>query len=134
MTIDQINRYCKDTLISHLDINFTELESGKIKAEMPVDKHTSQPAGILHGGASLALAETIAGAGSFLMVDPEKYDVLGIQVSGNHLSAISSGYVYATATIAHKGKTTHLWDVEVADAEGNTISLVRVTNLIKKKI
>lgn len=133
MTLEQINELCKDTLIGHLEIEFIAFGADYIKAKMPVNKKKHQPSGILHGGASLVMAETVAGAGSMLLVDPKKYDVLGLQVTGNHVGTTSSGDLLATAEIVHKGQTTHIWDVKITDDGEKLISVVRVTNIIREK-
>jgi 1,4-dihydroxy-2-naphthoyl-CoA hydrolase len=133
MTIEQINEFCRDSLISHLEIEFIEYGPDFVKARMPVNQKKHQPTGILHGGASLAMAETVAGAGSVLMVDENKYDVYGLQVTGNHISTISSGDIFATAHIVHLGQSTHVWDVNITDIDNKLISVVRVTNIIKEK-
>lgn len=133
MTIEQLNEFCKDTFISHLEIEFTDYSPDFVKAKMPVNQKKHQLTGVLHGGASLAMAETVAGAGSMLLVDHRQYNVFGLQISGNHISTISSGYIYATAHIIHQGKSTHIWDVNITDKEDKLISIVRVTNILKKK-
>jgi uncharacterized protein (TIGR00369 family) len=133
MTIEAINRYCKDTFIDYLDIEFLDCGKDFITARMPIGKNKLQPMGQLHGGASLALAESVASAGSFLLVDEAKYDVLGLQVTGNHVSTISSGTVVARAEIVHKGNVTHIWDVKISDEDGKLVSVARVTNIIIEK-
>lgn len=130
--INKLNSICKGTFISFLGIEFLESGEGYLEARMPVDNKL-QPMGLLHGGASLALAETIASGGSYLMVDPEKYDVLGLQVSGNHISTVRDGTLYARAEIIHRGKTTHIWDVKIRDEQGKLISVTRVTMMIVKR-
>jgi len=130
--INKLNDVCKGTFISFLGIDFLDYGDDFIEARMPVDNKL-QPMGLLHGGASLALAETIASGGSYLLVDPEKYDVLGLQVSGNHLSTVSEGMLYARAEIIHHGKTTHLWDVKIKNDAGKLICVARVTMMIVKK-
>jgi 1,4-dihydroxy-2-naphthoyl-CoA hydrolase len=130
--IEQLNHLCKGTFISFLGIEFLDMGEDFIEASMPVDNKL-QPMGLLHGGASLALAETIASGGSYLMVDPEKYDVFGLQVSGNHISAIARGRVYARGEIIHKGRSTHVWDVKIRSGNGKLISVIRVTIMIVKK-
>jgi 1,4-dihydroxy-2-naphthoyl-CoA hydrolase len=130
--IEQLNHFCRGTFISYLGIEFLNYGENYIEASMPVDNKL-QPMGFLHGGASLALAETIASGGSFLLVDPEKYHVFGLQVSGNHLSTIHTGTVYARAEIIHKGRSTHVWDVKIRDEKGKLISVARVTMMIVKK-
>lgn len=131
--LEELNKICADSMIGFLGIKFIESNSSEIKASMPVHNKTSQPNGFLHGGASLALAESLAGAGSYLIIDREKYDVFGFQVSGNHISAIKSGMVFASASLVHKGKTTHVWEVKISDESDKLISIVRVTNMVTEK-
>jgi 1,4-dihydroxy-2-naphthoyl-CoA hydrolase len=133
MTIEEINKFCRNTLISHLDIEFLSYGEDFVEARMPVDSKKWQPAGLMHGGASLALAETVASGGSMLLVDPQRFNVLGLQVSGNHVSTISSGTVIARAEIIHRGNNTHVWDVKITSDEGKLISVARVTNMIMAK-
>lgn len=133
MTIEEINRLCKDTFIGYLDIEFLEYGDDYVVARMPVDENKLQPMGLLHGGASLALAETVASAGSVFLVDEKKYTVLGLQVTGNHISTLSSGEVIARAEIVHKGNSTHVWDVKISSQDGKLISVARVTNIIIEK-
>lgn len=130
MPIELINLFAKNTLVEALGIQFTELGSDYVKATMPVDHRTVRPGGILHGGASIALAESLAGLGSMILVDFSQYDVKGIQVSANHTGSISEGMVYATANIVHAGKQTHVWDVRIESEDGRLISTERVTNMI----
>jgi 1,4-dihydroxy-2-naphthoyl-CoA hydrolase len=133
MTLQDINLFCKDTMVAHLGIEFTKVSEGFVEAHMPVDEKTRQPMGFLHGGASLALSETIGSAGSALLVDRVRFDVLGTQVSANHLATVSSGYVIAQGLLKHKGRTSHIWDVEIKDEKGRLISVARVTNAIIEK-
>ena len=130
--IEQLNHICKGTFISFLGIEFLTCGDDFIEASMPVDNKL-QPMGLLHGGASLALAETIASAGSYLLVDPEKYDVFGLQVSGNHIATVDRGMLYARADIIHRGRTTHVWDVKIKTEEGKTVCVTRVTMMVVKK-
>jgi uncharacterized protein (TIGR00369 family) len=133
MTIDEINKICKDTFIGFLDIEFLEYSDDFVVARMPVNENKLQPMGLLHGGASLALAETVASAGSVFLVDENKYNVLGLQVTGNHISTLSSGEVIARAEIVHRGNSTHVWDVKISSQDGKLISVARVTNVIIEK-
>jgi len=130
MTVEELNQFCKETLIGHLDIEFLDFGTGFVLAKMPVDNKKIQPMGILHGGASLALAETVASAGSFLLVDKEKYTVMGLQVSGNHVSPVTGGTVFARAEIVHKGTMTHIWDVKIVTEEQKAVAMVRVTMVV----
>ena len=130
--INKLNDICKGTFVSFLGIEFLEFSDVFIEASMPVDNKL-QPMGFLHGGASLALAETIASGGSYLLVDPEKYHVFGLQVSGNHISTVSEGMLFARADIIHRGRTTHVWDVKIKDQKGKLICISRVTMMIVRK-
>ncbi len=130
MPIELFNEFASNTLVDALGIRFTEIGPDYVKASMPVDHRTVRPGGILHGGASIALAESVAGLGSMVLVDFRKYDVKGIQISASHTGSASEGMVYATATIVHAGKQTHVWDVRVESADGRLLSIERVTNMI----
>jgi 1,4-dihydroxy-2-naphthoyl-CoA hydrolase len=133
MTIQEINRLCKNTFIGYLRIEFTDYGNDFAEAHMPVDSNMLQPMGSLHGGASLALAETVASGGSFLLVDETKYTVLGLQVTGNHIATMSEGVLIARAELVHKGSSTHVWDVKISTRDGKLISVARVTNIIIEK-
>jgi uncharacterized protein (TIGR00369 family) len=131
--IEMIEHYMKDTMIEHLGIRLTAYGEGWVEATMPIDHRTFRPGGILHGGANLALAETIAGFGSMLTVDIQHYDVRGIQVSGNHTGKAEGTLVYARAEALHLGKRTQVWNVDIKSESGNLISTARVTNMIVKR-
>lgn len=131
--IDQLNEFCTNSLIGMLGIVFTNIQADSIHATMPVNSHTCQPNGWLHGGASLAFAESLAGAGSYLLIDREKYNVFGMQISGNHISSVDNGAVNGDAQLIHKGKTTHVWEVKITGENDKLISVVRVTNIIADK-
>ena len=123
----------KGTLMEQLGIEYLEARTGYMKASMPVDERTFQPMHILHGGATLALAETLASIGSALMVDREKYDVKGQHVSANHIRSARSGKVIGEAVIMHRGRSSHIWNVDVKDEQGRLISTCRVTMFVVKK-
>ena len=127
--LEQVNEMVKNTLVDNLGILFTKVEKGRVEATMPVDHRTIQPAGILHGGATIALAETVSGLGSTLLIDFETRDTRGIQLSTNHISSARKGEVLGIATIVHQGETTHIWNVDVFQGE-RLISSIRVTNMI----
>jgi len=108
-------------------------QEGIVVATMPVDERTIQPYGVLSGGASLALAETLAGYGSFLLCQPDEFPS-GISVSASHLAAVPAGQiVQATGTLLHKGQTTHVWNIDIVDEQGKLVSTARVTNMILRK-
>ena len=130
MTIQEINRFCENSFIGYLGIEFLDYGNDFIEARMPVDENKLQPMGLLHGGASLALAETVASAGSMLLVDENCYDVLGLQVTGNHVASLRSGDVIARAEIVHRGSSTHVWDVKITSQDQQLISVARVTNIV----
>ncbi len=131
--IDQLNDFCTNSMIGVLGIVFTKFDTNSIHATMPVNSKTCQPNGWLHGGASLAFAESLAGAGSYLLIDRDNYNVYGLQVSGNHISTVDNGDLNGDAQLIHKGKTTHIWEVKISDGNDKLISLVRVTNIITEK-
>ena len=133
MDVNLLNKLNRNSLAEQLGIEFIDSEKERLSARMPVNERTRQPFGYLHGGASLALAETVASSGSYLFSDPEKEMVFGTQVSGNHVASIKEGVVFAAATLIHKGKHTHIWDVRITDDAGNDISLCRITNKIVEK-
>lgn len=132
-SIAGLNSTSKGTLMESLGIEYLEAEEGYVKARMPVNHKTLQPMGILHGGASIALAETVGGLGSALFVDPEKYEIRGSSLTANHIGTATDGFVYAEARILHKGRMTHVWDIEIKTEEGRKISLSRLTVIIIPK-
>ncbi len=133
MNIEAVNTLCKNTFVDALGIQFLEYRPGYLSARMPVDEHKLQPAGFLHGGASLALAETVASCGSFLIVDRDLFTVFGLQVVGHHLSNTRQGDVIAHGELIHEGKSTHLWDVTIISHDGTKLCLARVTNSVVRK-
>lgn len=128
--IQEINRLSANTLIEHLSITFTEIGDDFVCAKMPVNTTTHQPMGFLHGGASLALAESVGSVASFLIADPDKQHVFGLEVNANHIKSKKEGYVKATASPIHIGNRSHIWDISIRDEEDNLISIVRLTNMI----
>lgn len=132
-TIDKLNQLNKGTMMEQLQIEYLETGNGFVKARMPVNEKTFQPDGILHGGASLALAETVAGLGSALLVDLKLFNVRGAQVSANHLGTAKTGWVIAEANLIHRGKNTHVWDINIKSESDKPISICRITNFVVKK-
>jgi Cof subfamily protein (haloacid dehalogenase superfamily) len=129
----ELNARAKHALMGHLGIQYTYASENRVEATMPVDHRTRQPFGILHGGATLALAETVAGLGSMILCQPDEV-MAGMQISGNHVSSAHEGdTVRAVATIIHKGRSSHVWDVNVFTSTDKLISSVRVLNSIMKK-
>ena len=131
--IDALNLQSKDTLMGNLGIQYTFASPDRVEATMPVDHRNRQPFGILHGGATLALAETVAGLGSLVACKPDE-TVVGMQVSGNHVSSAHEGdTVRAVCTPVHLGRSSHVWNVDVFTSTGKLVSSVRVINAVMKK-
>lgn len=131
--LDQLNARAQHALMGNLGIQYTYASEDRVEATMPVDERTRQPFGILHGGASLALAETVAGLGSMILAKPDEI-VVGMQVSGSHVSSAHEGdTVRAVGTILHKGRSSHVWNVDIFTSTDKLVSTVRVINSILKK-
>ncbi|PLR92643.1 hotdog fold thioesterase [Bacillus sp. T33-2] len=122
-----------NTLIGALGIEITELQKGKVTATMPVDNRTRQPFGLLHGGASVALAETVASVGAFELVDKDTEAVVGLEINANHIRAKKDGVVTAVGTVLHQGRTTMVWDIKISDEEGKLICVSRCTMAVIKR-
>jgi 1,4-dihydroxy-2-naphthoyl-CoA hydrolase len=122
-----------DTMGQHLGMEFVEVGPGFLKMRMPVDHRTHQPYGLLHGGASCALAETVGSVASFFVIDTSKYICVGLEINANHLRGIRSGFVTATATPLHLGSSTHVWDIKIHDDAGKLVCVSRLTVAILVK-
>jgi uncharacterized protein (TIGR00369 family) len=121
------------TLLDSLGIEFTKVTRAELLAEMPVNEKTRQPLGFLHGGASVALAETLASVGGLLNVDPEEFAVFGLEINANHVRSIREAYVIGTAKPIHVGKSTQVWEVRIKDPDDNLISISRCTLAVVKR-
>ncbi len=137
MTKDELlqlsKKVCKNTLMETLEIEFTELGDDYLIAKMPVNSRVHQPDGVLHGGASVALAESVGSMASFVFMDRENFFVRGIEINANHLKSIKEGYVFAKATFIHKGRTTQLMEIRITDEMSNLISIVKLTTIALPK-
>ena len=139
MTFDKekILQYCnhvsKNTLMQTLNIEYIDAGEDFLVATMPVNPSVHQPMGLLHGGASVALAESVGSAASMLYVNSELSEVRGIEISANHLKAKRDGIVTATAKIVHKGRSIHLWEIRITDEHNSLISLCKLTNMVLPK-
>jgi 1,4-dihydroxy-2-naphthoyl-CoA hydrolase len=120
------------TLLNSLGIEIVELQKGKVIATMPVDDRTRQPFGLLHGGASVALAETVASVGAYELVDQATEAVVGLEINANHIRAKREGIVTATGTVLHQGKTTMVWEIKIADETGKLVCISRCTIAVIK--
>ena len=119
-------------MMSHLGIEFIKVEKDAVEAVMPVTQNHTQPMGLLHGGATLALAESVGSVGSAVQVDTERFAVVGLNMSANHIkSAVVGELVRAEAQIIHRGRSTHVWNINVLNEQGQLISSCRLTNYIK---
>ncbi|MCZ4408104.1 hotdog fold thioesterase [Cryomorphaceae bacterium 1068] len=131
--LKKANEINKDTLMETLGIVFTDFGEDFVEATMPVNSRVHQPAGLLHGGATAALAESLGSLGSFIMVGNSAGGVVGIEINANHIRSIKSGLVTARGTLLHKGRKTHVWDIKVTDQDNRLISVCRLTNMILPK-
>lgn len=122
-----------NTLLNSLGIEVTKVEKGLVVATMPVDDRTRQPFGLLHGGASVALAETVASVGAFNLIDHETEAAVGLEINANHVRGKKEGIVTATGTVLHQGKTTMIWDIKIKDEEDRLICVSRCTMAVIKK-
>lgn len=134
--LDYCNGFAKTTLMGTLNIEYIDAGEDFLVATMPVNPSVHQPMGLLHGGATVALAESVGSAASMLFVNPELSEVRGIEIAANHLKAKRNGIVTATAKIIHKGKSIHLWEIRIVDENDQLISLCKLTNMVlpKRKI
>lgn len=125
--LDQLNARQRNTIGEALDIRFEAFDDQSLTASMAVDARTHQPQGILHGGASVVLAETVGSSASYQCIDPTKFYCVGLEVNANHLRAVRSGRVSATARAVHIGRSTHVWDIRLFDENGRPSCICRLT-------
>jgi len=123
------NNITKDTLMETLDIEYVNVGENFLVAKMPVTKKVYQPDGVLHGGATVALAESVGSAASYIFLDATKVAVRGIEIAANHVKGVREGFVYARATILHNGKTTQLWEIKVTNEANELISNCKLTTI-----
>lgn len=131
--LEYCNRISKSTLMETLNIKYTDAGADYLTATMPVNPMVHQPMGLLHGGASVALAESVGSAASMLYINSDLSEVRGIEISANHLKAKRDGIVTATARILHKGRSIHLWEIRITDENENLISLCKLTTMVLPK-
>jgi 1,4-dihydroxy-2-naphthoyl-CoA hydrolase len=125
--IEELNKFSKNTIMETLDIKLTAIGEDFIEATMPVDKRTHQPYGILHGGASVVLAETMGSFGSMLTVDQTKFHCVGLDINANHIKAVRTGLVTGRATPIHVGRSTQVWHIEIRNEEKELVCISRLT-------
>ncbi|WP_316819568.1 hotdog fold thioesterase [Pedobacter gandavensis] len=132
-TVAELNDRPKNHLGALLDIQFTEIGPDFLKASMPVDERTHQPAGILHGGASVVLAETLGSIASYMCIDPDKYMPVGLEINANHLRPVKSGLVTGICKPLHIGAKTHVWEIKLYTDKGKMNCVSRLTVAIIPK-
>ena len=133
ISAEQCNQFGNNTMAEIIGIVFTEIGENYIKATMPVDHRTRQPYGILHGGASVVLAETLGSVASALVIDTILFNCVGLEINANHLRSVKSGFVTGIASPIHLGGTTHIWDIRIIDESGRLICVSRLTVAILNK-
>lgn len=125
----QLNRVSKNTLMETLEIKIVDYGNDFLVARMPVTPKVHQPDGLLHGGATAALAESVGSFASHIFIDLDNFFVRGLEITANHLKSVKSGFVYARATFLHKGRTTQLLDIRITDEDKNLISICRLSTI-----
>ncbi len=128
-----LNMSSKGTLMETLGIVYTKVGVDYLEATMPINEKVLQPNGLLHGGASVALAETLGGAASHLFIEDGKHEIRGIEITANHLKSKREGIVKATAKMINQGSTLHLWEIRIEDEVGDLVSLCKLTNIVLLK-
>ncbi|HEY4875523.1 MAG TPA: hotdog fold thioesterase [Puia sp.] len=133
ITLDAIQSFGKNTMVEHIGIEFIEIGENYIKAKMPVDHRTVQTYGLLHGGASVTLAETIGSIASGLTIDREKFYCVGLEINANHIRSATKGFVFGTALPLHVGNLTHVWEIKIHDDQERLLCISRLTVAIIKR-
>jgi len=128
-----MNAMSEGTMMKQLGIEYTEIGPDFLCGSMPVDHRTKQPAGLLHGGASAALAETLGSMGSMSMIDMKKQSIVGIEINANHIRSVREGYVYGKATLIMKTRKLHVWEIRINNDAGNLVCLSRLTIMVLDK-
>ena len=127
LAIEELNALGNGTLDEHLGITYTEIGPDFLKASMPVDQRTRQPYGLLHGGASVVLAESLGSLGSAMVVDPVQFMCVGLEINANHLKGVRAGFVTGTCTPIRLGRTTHVWDIRIHNENNQLVCISRLT-------
>ena len=133
VSLDQLNELGTSNMAGCLGMEFTEIGPDYLRMIMPVDGRTKQPYGLLHGGASAALAETVGSVASSLVIDTKKQICVGLDINANHIKGVSEGYVHAIARPLHLGTTTHVWDIRICDDENKLVCISRLTVAVRDK-
>ncbi|MBK6497554.1 MAG: hotdog fold thioesterase [Saprospiraceae bacterium] len=128
--VEVINNFNKDTLVAHLGIEIVEVGEDYIKSKMPVDHRTRQPMGLLHGGASVVLSESVGSIASWLVTADQTKNIVGIEVNANHLKSAKSGFVFGITKPIRIGRTLHVWNTEIYDEDDNLLCVSRLTVMV----
>jgi 1,4-dihydroxy-2-naphthoyl-CoA hydrolase len=131
LSAEEIYQITENTLVRHLGIQIVEIGDDYIKASMPVDHRTHQPMGILHGGASVALAETVGSLAAQMCAEPGHFCV-GLEINANHIRSVRQGFVFGVATPVHVGRSTQVWNIRIADEQDKTVCISRLTMSVLK--
>jgi 1,4-dihydroxy-2-naphthoyl-CoA hydrolase len=132
-TLDELKELSKNTLVEHLGIEFLEIGDDYLKAKMPVDNRTKQPAGLLHGGASVVLAETLGSVAAGLCINREKKGIVGLEINANHIRPVTDGWVTGITKPIHIGGSTQIWEIMIYNEEDNPICISRLTVAVISK-
>ena len=133
LSIDNLNKVSRNTLMETLEIEYIDFGEDYLTATMPVSSKVYQPMGILHGGATAALAESVGSAASAVLMQSDKLDIRGIELAINHIKSKKDGLLTAKAQLMHKGSTLHLWQVDIRDEKNELIALAKITNIVREK-
>jgi 1,4-dihydroxy-2-naphthoyl-CoA hydrolase len=133
LTIDKLQTFAKGTMNEYIGIELTELGENHLKATMPVDHRTRQAYGLLHGGASVTLAETVGSVASVMVVNPELYYCVGVEINANHIRSVKEGFVTAIASPLHLGNSTHVWDIKIYEEKEKLVCVSRLTVAVLKR-
>ncbi len=133
VTIDTLNKLSSNTMVNHLGIEFTRIGEDFIEAKMPVDHRTQQPLGLLHGGASVSLAETLGSVAATYCIDMSKQYCVGLDINANHIKSVKSGFVYGITKPIHIGKKTHVWEIRITNELQELVCISRITIAIIDK-
>ncbi len=125
--LDYANQRGKNCILGHLGFEFIKADDQSVTARMPVDHRTKQPAGVLHGGSSVTLAETVATWGATFAVDRSKFHCVGMEINANHLRPVSEGFIYGTARPLHLGRSTQVWEIKIVDDQQRLVCISRMT-------
>lgn len=133
LSLESINALCKGNMCEHLAIEITDLEEKSLSGKMPVDHRTKQPMGLLHGGASVVLAETLGSIASSLCINQKTQYCVGLEINANHLRAVKDGYVYGKAEAVHLGRKTHVWEIKISNEDAKLVCISRLTVAVLNK-